>query len=286
MTAIMTSSITGAGLVIAYYALIANMSEKVFANRFERINRYRQEIKRISSDPESFNDENLKETTERLGRLRKKTDSMKTFPKYLGLGILINFTLFLLTAYFSFNWLGFSADIQSRMELNQVVIIVLFTLSIFLFLFVGIYGISDILSTLWSNFDKLKKEKEEIKKEIEHAPKAAKIFEKIISILTKKNVDFEINAKIKVDGRVLVPDIIIRFKKKIVYFVEILSKPTADKIYHLFIKYEKFKEHSEAKFILVADFESRQSLLNIAKSYWDIAIDVEELDKLGEIIAN
>ena len=42
VTAIMTSSITGAGLVIAFYALIARMSDRIFSNKLDQSFIYHQ----------------------------------------------------------------------------------------------------------------------------------------------------------------------------------------------------------------------------------------------------
>jgi hypothetical protein len=282
VTAMMTGSITGAGLVIAFYALIANMSEKVFAHRFERLGRYRQEIKRISSDPESFNEKNLQETNSRLEKLRKKTDSLRTFPMYLGLGIGLDFVFFIMTAFASYSWLVI--DPTTRSEMFNVFLVVLFDLAIILFICVGIFGISDILTTLWANFNKLKSEKEKIKAEIEYAPKGAEISGNIMMFLNKMNISFETNVVIKSNGKILMPDFIIPSKKRPKYSIEVKIKPTSQNVYTSSLQFEDFKEQTGVKTILISDFEDKQSVLRAAKGYWNYVLDLKELDKLREII--
>ena len=58
---IMTVSITGAGLVIAFYALVARMSEKIFENRFTQLDELRENIKQIKDRSDSFEEENFSE---------------------------------------------------------------------------------------------------------------------------------------------------------------------------------------------------------------------------------
>jgi hypothetical protein len=100
IAAIMAASVTGAGLVIAFYALIARMSDRIFSNRLNLLNEPREEIKEITGNLESFNEENLDKTTKRLEELGKQINSMKTYPRYLGPGVLLDFTFFIFTTIF------------------------------------------------------------------------------------------------------------------------------------------------------------------------------------------
>jgi hypothetical protein len=283
--AVMTSSVTGAGLVIAFYALLANMSEKVFVNRLERISQYRREIKRISSNPQAFSEENLKKTTEKLDNLRKRTDSVNTFPRYLGFGIVTCFVLFVLTAIFCFNWLGYSPDIQARAEMAQAMIIILFSVSLFAFLMVGVFGIIDVLRTLWSNFEKIRKEKQEVKAEIDESPKYGEISFKIIELLDDSRVPYETNARLKTNGSTIFPDIIVSSADgSLKYVIQIMTRPSQDNIYKTSEQYQASKEECNYRTILVADFQKNKSLIDTAKTYWDFVIDFRELGKLLEIV--
>jgi hypothetical protein len=284
ITAMLTTSITGAGLTIAFYALLANMSEKVFTHRFEKLTQYKNEIKKISSDPESFNDENLKTTNEILERMRKKADAMKTFPRYLGFGIGLNFAIFISSAFCCLNLLVMDPTARADADMLQSMALILYNLSIALFAIVGIYGLSDIGSTLWSNFNKIAKGKEEVKLEISYAPKEAEIFKEIRKALSKKSDRLTEQPMIKVEGKILRPDLIIKSQTKGVFIIEIVSKPTADSVYHLSEGYEPLKQQTNAKTILIANFENRSSIQNIAKSFWDYTLDLKEIDKLSSII--
>ena len=93
--AIMAASVTGAGLVIAFYALLARMSEKIFSTRFEQLDERRAQVEQITSNPDSFSEKNLKKTTAKLKELEGQIHSMKAFPQYLGIGVIISFSLFI-----------------------------------------------------------------------------------------------------------------------------------------------------------------------------------------------
>ena len=58
---IMTASITGAGLVIAFYALIARMSDRIFENRFNNLVDLRKELKEITNKSDAFKEKTWKQ---------------------------------------------------------------------------------------------------------------------------------------------------------------------------------------------------------------------------------
>ena len=54
VTSIMTASITGAGLVIAFYALSARMPDRIFEKRFSDLRNLREDINQILNTPDAF----------------------------------------------------------------------------------------------------------------------------------------------------------------------------------------------------------------------------------------
>src|SRR4030067_951544 len=130
----MTASITGAGLVIAFYALIARMSDSIFSCRFELLEEKNQEVEQIRSNPASFKGDNLEKTSSRLKELSKEIDSTKTFPRYLGIGVGINFALFLVTSLICAEWLRLNTEPNNPTQ-NDWLIVVLFMAT------VGLFGI-------------------------------------------------------------------------------------------------------------------------------------------------
>jgi hypothetical protein len=282
----MTASITGAGLVIAFYALIARMSDSIFSGRFELLEEKTQEIERIRSNPASFKDDNLQKTSSRLKELGKEIDSIKTFPRYLGIGVGINFGLFITTSLICANWLFMYTQPNNPTQ-NDWVIVVLFMFTIGFFGVVGAAGIADVRYTLKTQFKNLAKKKKEIKEEIKYAPKEAETVAYIESCLASFKLDFKSNVTIKVDGKLLRPDIIIPSEINPKYLIEVLGRPSSDLIYKLSTNYEPFKAQTDAKTIVIAEFEGRLSLIDMAKAYWDFVIDIgneEDMDRLMKIL--
>jgi type III secretory pathway component EscU len=282
IAAIMTSSITGAGLVIAFYALIARMSDKIFANRLKQLDERRLAIKEITSKPDSFEDKNLKKTTKRLEDLRKEINSMKTFPKYLGPGVILDFFFFLMTAFLSLIWLATIPE--NRAPMSDSIVLIIFFMSLFTFFVVGVYGIIDVMTTMAVDFRKLKEKKEDIKVELKEVPKEAKIAGQVAQFLTRMQVNFERNVIIKTDGDLLIADFLIPSKKNPKYVIEVLTRPTSQNVYKISEKYEAFKLQTSAKTILILDFETQPLALKHAKAYWDFVVDVKKLNELSEII--
>ena len=281
VTAIMTSSITGAGLVIAFYALIARMSDRIFSNKLDQLEERRHELKEIRSQPESFSEKNLKKTSKRLDDLSDEINSIKEFPRYLGWGVIADFLLFLATAFFCFAYL-FSAE--NTITKNDFVIIFLFLGALFVFMVVGVYGIFDILETISTHFEKLKEKKEEAKEEIATAPQEAKIGKQIVHFLNKMGVDYDRETMIKTNGERAFVDFTIYLNKTPEYLVEVLTKPTSQSVYKVSTKLEFYKEITGMKTILISDFSANKPALEAAESYWDYIVDINNLDDLKKIL--
>jgi len=274
-------------LVIAFYALIARMSDSIFSCRFELLEEKNQEVEQIRSNPASFKGDNLEKTSSRLKELSKEIDSIKTFPRYLGVGVGITFALFLLTSLICAEWLRLSTQ-QNNPTQNDWIIVVLFIITVGLFGLVGAAGIADVRDTLKVQFKNLAKKKAEIKEEIMYAPKEAETVAYIESNLAALRIDFESNATIKVSGKLFRPDIIIPSKRNPKYLVEVLGRPNADLIYKLAADYHHFKVETGVKTILVANFEGKVSLKDVAQAYWDFVVDfrdMSDMDELKKILA-
>jgi hypothetical protein len=282
----LTASVTGAGLVIAFYALIARMSDSIFSCRFELLEEKTQEIERIRSNPASFKEDNLQKTSSRLKELGKEIDAIKAFPRYLGIGIGINFGLFILVSMICANWLYLYTQPNNPTQ-NDWLIVALFMFTVGFFGVVGAVGIADVRDTMKIQFKNLAKKKKEIKEEIKYAPKEAETVAYIESCLAALKVDFKSNVPVKVDGKLLRPDIIIPSETNPKYLIEVLARPSSDLIYRLSANYEQFKAETHVKTIVIADFEGRLPLIDLAKAYWDFVIDMgneEDMDRLKKIL--
>lgn len=279
---ILSASITGAGLVIAFYALIARLSDRIFEKRFELLGEKNIEIEQIRRDPDAFLEENLKKTTKRLNELSQETDSMRVFPRYLGSIAAFSFVGFIVAACLSLDWLF--SSVEARAAMNDWLTPLVFFVSIVLFGIVGVLGIFDVLGTMKDQFEKLKAKKAEVKGEIKNAPTEARWFELVEEILGTAGVEFQRAPIIKTNGKLLVPDLVIPSLKTPRFLIEIMLRPDADSIYRVSDQYQRFKQRSSAKTILIADFSEKMLTLEVAKVYWDFVIDIRDLEKLKEIV--
>lgn len=281
VSAMMTASVTGAGLVIAFYALIARMSDSIFSCRFELLEKKNLEVEQIRSNPSSFKDETLEETSSRLKELSKEIDSIKTFPRYLAIGVGVSFGLFLTNALFCVNWLRLYSEPYNPTQ-NDWILVVLFIFAIGLFGIVGGLGLADVRETMKIQFKNLAKKKTEIKEGIMHAPREAETIAYIKSRLTNFKIDFESNVLIKVSGNLLRPDIMIPSGRNPEYLIEVMAKPNLDMIYRRSTGYEPFKEETGVKTILITDFMGHAPRIDVAKAYWDFVIDIGDKDDMAE----
>ncbi len=90
----MEASITGAGLVLAVYALIIPMSTRIFKELDREIKDNLIEFDKLKNSitPES------KKEMKKLDQLRKNINGTKLLPARLGFGVLITFSLYCLSA--------------------------------------------------------------------------------------------------------------------------------------------------------------------------------------------
>ena len=170
-SAILTASITGAGLIIAIYALMTPISSKLFQNRVELL---RKRKKQFDNMKEKIDSESSLEDIKQLKTLAAEMQGIRTFPKYLGFGVMVVFVFYLVTAMLTLMWMGF--DLYRTLSFEMYVIST-FAVSIFSFCLVGSYAIVDVYLTMKREFEELKKqieEAEKISKELEQSKKELK----------------------------------------------------------------------------------------------------------------
>jgi len=154
LSTVVQIGVTGAGLVLAIYALIIPLSRRMFSRR----------ARDLYDDIQKFKDkrENLTpEATKQLKQLQVLADSIKEtrrFPRYLTLGVLLVFFLYMTIALFGF--FALFNPINNTPQ-NDFIIAILFLSATVAFMFLGALTIGDISWTM-------KKEYEEIKKQIEN----------------------------------------------------------------------------------------------------------------------
>ena len=283
VTSILKASVTGAGLVIAFYALIAHMADKIFERKHELLEEKRIEIEQVwvsrVRGRGELDDENLKSTTRRLDELFQEIGSIKTFPTYLGPLVIIDFVFFLVTTLLSLQWLVLSPEIRANFA--DSVIPLFFLVSVVLFLIVGVWGIGDVMIVMKDRFRRLMKQKEEIRKGAEEVGTHIKLVEET---LTRVGVRFQKSPLIKTNGTALIPDFAIPSAKNPRYLIEFLTWPRSRLIYRLSIAYQKVKSQTSARTILISDFGDRLSLMDLAKAYWDFVVDLQNLNQLKGIL--
>jgi len=280
----LTSSITGAGLVIAFYALIAKMSDSIFSCRFELLEEKKRDVEQIRSNLGYFSEENLDETSSRLKELSKEIDSMKAFPRYLAVGVGVNFLLFLLTAILCFNWL-YDYKGPALATSSDYSLIGFYMFSIGLFMSVGFMGLVDVRETMKIHFNKFSNKKTELKKEIMYAPKEAETLALIKQHLIALKVKFETSVMMKTpDGKLLRPDLIIPSAENPKFLVEVMTQPYVQTIFERANQYEHYKADTGVETILVANFKGNITRINTARSYWDHVIDSDEMEKMPNVL--
>jgi uncharacterized membrane protein (DUF485 family) len=160
VSTILQASITGAGLIIAIYALITPIMDKIFKERVRLHEKKKQEFDKLKEkiDAES----SKKKDFERLTTLSKEIKGIKMFPRYLGVGVLIVFICYMFAATFAYSWLMMSQP--ARTSVLEFWIVLFFGFSMIGFLIVGMYTIFDVYRAMKGEFEKVKKEKEEVER--------------------------------------------------------------------------------------------------------------------------
>ena len=152
---LLEASLTGAGLILAIYALITPILDKII--------KVRKEL--VAEKKEQFDSFAEKVKTERsdanMNQLNKLNDALKNlipFPKFFGVGVLFVFMLYIFVSFFAFEW--FMQPIVSKSVVTEDAMAISFLVATCGFLFVGLYTISEVARTMKHQWKELEEEKE------------------------------------------------------------------------------------------------------------------------------
>lgn len=169
VSAILEASITGAGLILAIYALITPISRRLFKEKVELRRKKKEEfdkIKKKISSSSSLND------FKRLETLASEIKKTRAFPRYLGVGVLTVFLGFGITAIVCAFWLLIVETFS-----YEIMIIPFFMFSVVAFFMVGGYAMGDVFLTMRKEFERAEKEFEEIEKQEKEVEQVKKEYE-------------------------------------------------------------------------------------------------------------
>jgi hypothetical protein len=155
VSTLLTASITGAGLVLAVYALIIPLSRKYFSYRAEEIYEEIGELKDRIKETDS------RISSEELGELKGMVESIEerqAIPAYMGLGAGLTFFGYIIATFLSFFWL-----IDYNKPAMESWLPFTFFISTLFFLLLGVYSIKDINKTMKKEYEDLKQKVEEAK---------------------------------------------------------------------------------------------------------------------------
>lgn len=172
ISAILTASITGAGLILAIYALITPISSRIFEKRLERLHKKKREFDKLKK---KISSESSEQEFKRLKVLGWEIKEMKAFPRYLGIGVSVVFWLYIVTAFYALGSLLGSAE-QDAMR--ETIIIILFIFSTIGFSVVGSYAIGDVYRTMKGEFEQVKEIKESVEESVAQFERKLKEWEK------------------------------------------------------------------------------------------------------------
>ncbi|MGD0160426.1 MAG: hypothetical protein ABSB89_09030 [Candidatus Bathyarchaeia archaeon] len=152
---LLQASITGAGLVLAVFALIIPLYKRIFSHRAEDVYETLQKFK------EGARKADTRISPEKLSELKTKLTTIEEqggFPVYLSWGMGITFFGYVVSTLMSYGWLvnWEKQNLDGWLPLS-------FVGSTILFLLMGLLAIKDIGQTMKKEFEDLKKEVEETK---------------------------------------------------------------------------------------------------------------------------
>lgn len=158
---VLQASLTGAGLVLAIYALITPIANRLFKSRAEALAKVTKEIKKTSEEIDTKDTKDTKKKIARLTTLTEELSSKISFPTYLSLGILLTFVGYIASTLMCIQWLvNPSAPITETIDHWLPAV---FAASTIIFLLVGVTTITDTYRLLKKEFEKTKEEIEKAK---------------------------------------------------------------------------------------------------------------------------
>jgi hypothetical protein len=129
----------------------------------ERVKLHEEKMKEFDKLKEKIDAESSKkEDFERLTTLSNEIKGIKIFPRYLSFGVLIVFVCYMFAVAFAFYRLTVSQP--TTIFVLEFLMVLFFGFSMFGFLIVGMYTIFDVYRAMMTEFEKVKKEKEEVEK--------------------------------------------------------------------------------------------------------------------------
>jgi len=154
---LLQASITGAGLVLAVYALIIPLTRKFFSYRIEAMYTEIEEVRRKVGrgdfsekdlSPSNFSTINLDELRKNIDRIEQERE----IPTYLSWGAGVIFFGYMTSTLMSYGWL-----VGWEKQSVDVYLPFAFVVSTILFLLMGLYAIKDINQTMKKEIEELKK---------------------------------------------------------------------------------------------------------------------------------
>ncbi len=146
--ALLQASITGAGLILAVYALLIPVARQIFEGRIlelkQAIEKYRKESEKVD---EKITDEKIQAIKESLDEIKGKS----TPPTYMGSGMMLSFLGYVLSILMSFWWL-----LDWEKQTMDQWLPLSFGGATIVFLVVGLIAIKDIYLVLKEEYEHLK----------------------------------------------------------------------------------------------------------------------------------
>jgi hypothetical protein len=151
---LLEASLTGAGLILAIYALISSILDKIIKVRKELIAEKKEQF---DSFAEKIKTERSAANMKQLNKLNDALKELIPFPNFLGVGVVLVFMLYLFVSFFAFQW--FTQPIDMKSLVTEDFMAVFFLLATGGFFIVGVYTITEVARTMRHEWKELEEEK-------------------------------------------------------------------------------------------------------------------------------
>lgn len=148
----MEASITGAGLVLAVYALIIPMSTRIFKELDREIKDNSIEFDKLKTKLTTESKKEMK----KLDKLRKNMELLKKLPWYLFIGVLITF------AFYSASTIVDSIWFLNPASYDDFFIITLFMIGTIGFFSVGLLAVIMVFTPMQNEFEAITKRQKKV----------------------------------------------------------------------------------------------------------------------------
>jgi uncharacterized membrane protein (DUF485 family) len=178
---LLEASLTGAGLILAIYALITSILDKIIKVRKELVAKKKEQF---DSFAEKVKTERSDANMKQLNKLNDALKNLIPFPKYFGVGVILVFMLYLFVSFFAFQW--FTQPIGSKSVVTEDSMAVCFLVATAGFLLVGVYTITEVARTMRHEWKELEEEKEKAGKS---TSEELKKLQETVKRLEKRNIN-------------------------------------------------------------------------------------------------